>query len=374
MKARKKILIAPLSWGLGHASRCIPLIEAFLAQGAEVVLASDGAALDLLRREFPDLAHFELPAYNIRYPFASMSLSILLQMPKILRGGILEYFWLRRFLKKQSIDVVISDNRFGFFNRQVKSIFMTHQVQIQTPYRWTSYLVNAVNHFFIRQFDTCWIPDLEGNNRLAGKLSDMPLRTAQSRASSPTKSPFQYIGILSRMTLYPSAKKYRAAFILSGPEPQRRLLETKIVAEINRLSKQATVPEQTLLPFLLIRGTNQTCALAFETAVEVHNVLTRKDLNQKMLESELIICRSGYSSLMDLVKLQVPAVLIPTPGQTEQEYLALKLSRDRQFFSMTQAQFNLSVALEKVKPYHGFVNFPVNEDRIPQIVHELLKV
>ena len=120
-----KILIAPLNWGLGHATRCIPIVEELRRQGAEVIWASDGAAYDLLKREFPDLEIHALPSYNIRYPFRSMVLSMVIQMPKILRGGIGEYFWLKKFLKNTPVDVVISDNRYGFFSRKTQSIFMT---------------------------------------------------------------------------------------------------------------------------------------------------------------------------------------------------------------------------------------------------------
>ena len=64
----KRILVAPLNWGLGHATRCIPIIRALKAHNFEPVIASDGAALQLLKKEFPDLEHVELPSYNITYP------------------------------------------------------------------------------------------------------------------------------------------------------------------------------------------------------------------------------------------------------------------------------------------------------------------
>jgi UDP-N-acetylglucosamine transferase subunit ALG13 len=373
---KKTVIVAPLNWGLGHATRCIPIIQALEAEGATVILASDGGALDLLRREFPHLRALELPAYNIRYPFRSMVLSIAVQGHKILRGCILEYFWLKSFLKKEKIDVVISDNRFGFFNRSVQSIFMTHQVQILIPIHFLQPLVNALNHFFICRFDALWIPDSRGNKNLAGDLAH---GLYVERLSKKIKT--NYLGILSRMKYYSTEIKYCAIIVLSGPEPQRTYLEEKIWDQLEKITLDNKGTPQYLNTFCLVRGVSsqgfKESKRREHAKIEVHNVLTATDLNQKIMESAAVICRSGYSSLMDLVALQKRAILIPTPGQTEQVYLADALAQQNRFICQQQDMLNLENALSELPKTIGFIDFAQEDfgknDTLQEVVRELLE-
>jgi UDP-N-acetylglucosamine:LPS N-acetylglucosamine transferase len=371
----KKILIAPLNWGLGHATRCMPLIDELLRQGADVMLASDGAALQLLREEYPQLPIFELPAYNIRYPFNSMMLSMVTQMPKILRGCLGEYFWLRKFIKTHKIDIVISDNRFGFFNKNTYNIFMTHQANILIPSKWMQRWVNRVNHFFIKKFHTLWIPDFENEPNLAGQLAHENL---------PKSLIIKYLGGLSRMKPpIETLKKYQVIAVLSGPEPQRTHLEKIILEQFEKM----VPPPDTLgtspyfdsknlenKPFLLVRGVmNDTIFNLKNKKIEIHNYLKAKELQEKINQSNVMICRSGYSTIMDLVTLKIPAILIPTPGQTEQEYLASELMRKNLFYTQNQDKLDLEVALENVKNYEGFGKFQNQQETLSQIVNDLLK-
>ncbi len=359
MHKPKKILVAPLNWGLGHVTRCIPIIDELLRQGAEVVLASDGSALELLKNEYPQLSCFELPSYHIRYPFESMVFSMALQMPKILRGGVKEYFWLKDFLKKNKIDVIISDNRFGMFNRQVKSVFITHQLNIQTPLHG---LVNSVNKYCIQKFDECWVPDFEYEPNLAGLLSHNGVAQALN---------IKYLGSLSRMRKLDVTIKYKAIFVLSGPEPQRSILEKKIVEQLEKILKKTS--EKTGERFILVRGVTQSGKLRInEEKIEVHNYLTTRDLNIKILESEVMVARSGYSTVMDLVNLGTSAVLIPTPGQTEQEYLANTLMRNSIFYTQIQSELNLERAFIEEKKYSGFNNFFGKNHTLQERISELL--
>jgi uncharacterized protein (TIGR00661 family) len=352
----KKILVAPLNWGLGHATRCIPIIHALQEQGATVFLASDGSALDLLKKEFPDLPTFELPAYNVRYIFPNMVLSMALQMPKILRGVFSEYFWLKRFIKTHGIDIVISDNRYGLYNKAAYSVFMTHQVNIKAP---MSFVVNAINRFFIKKFDICWIPDFEDAPNLAGVLAHGGL---------VKKLKVQYLGALSRMKKEEFAKRYDGIFVLSGPEPQRTILEGKILMQL----KNADLASY---KFALIRGVTDGKKLENNAQnLEIHNYLTTKTLNKKILESTILIARSGYSTIMDLAALGTKAILIPTPGQTEQEYLADELTTQKIFFTQKQENLDLEKALVAVKSYEGFGNLYEKRNTLNEIIIELLKI
>ena len=362
--AGKKILIAPLNWGLGHATRCMPIIDALRRQGANVMLASDGAALALLQAEYPDLPVFALPPYNIRYPFDNMMLSMMTQMPKILRGCLAEHFWLKNFLKRHAVDVVISDNRFGFFNKKTHNIFITHQVNILVPSAWAQRWVNRVNHFFIKKFDTLWIPDFENEPNLAGALAHQNL---------PNPLVIKYLGALSRMEKPRAApdKQYRIIAVLSGPEPQRTQLENKVLEQFD-----AMIPPQYLgekKRFLLVRGVMDEEPFYFKNNnIEIHNYLKAKALNEKIAQSDLMVCRSGYSTIMDLVQLKIPAILVPTPGQTEQEYLADQLMKNGLFFSQNQDNLNLMSALGKTKDYEGFINFKNHQETLSKTISDLL--
>lgn len=336
----KKVLIAPLNWGLGHATRCIPIIRIVENLGVKIVLAADGAALDLLQREFPHLETHELPSYNIRYAKSGglrLALVLLFQLPNILKAIIAEFFWLKKFLKTNEIDIIISDNRFGFFNRQRKCIFLTHQIEIQTPFQFTTKCVNWVNHFFLNQFHEIWIPDFETSPNLSGRLShgNFPKSILQK---------MRYITPLSRFAKNnentdKNTQKYPfdLTVILSGIEPQRTIFENKILSQLQEIYNSFD-------KILFIRGSksiNKNIVKNRCENIEFHDIATSRELGEWLRASRVVLCRSGYSTVMDLAALGVRAVLVPTPGQTEQEYLAQHLAT-AQFFTFQQ-QDNLTI-------------------------------
>lgn len=355
MNSTKRILVAPLNWGLGHATRCIPIIRELQRQGAEVLLASDGRALQLLHEEFPDLPIFELPAYNIRYPFSSMVLSIGCQLPKIARAIYLENQAINQLIEKEKIDIIISDNRFGCFSKKVKTVFLTHQLTIKMPFKLLEIPVRWGNFFWIRKFDECWIPDFISENNLSGELSKIKNK----------QTGFKFIGVLSRMKAGVLKKKYRAIFILSGPEPQRTFLENKILIQLENLTGQ----------FLIIQGKTELKQRVFiKKNIEIVSFMTSKELNEAILKSEIVVSRSGYSTLMDLANLQQKAILIPTPGQTEQEYLAERFFEKGIFYYQNQQGLDLKKALEKGLNFTGFQKNEHSENLLKRVITELLKV
>jgi uncharacterized protein (TIGR00661 family) len=364
---KKKVIVAPLHWGLGHATRCIPIIQELLQQGAEVIIASDGGALKLLQCEFPQLETLELPPYNIRYPFQNMILGMMTQLPKIIRGAFLEHLFLKRYLKKNKVHIIISDNRFGFFNKSVKTVFITHQIRIIMPFKWLENVIYHWNTRFIKHFEECWIPDFEEKPNLSGKLSHLVTNTGLI----PTKT--YYIAPLSRMRFLERPKRYQATFILSGPEPQRTIFENIILRQLKALKQK----------FCLIRGVVSSEKGNWNTSdnIEIHNYLTSNDLNEKIAASQFVICRSGYSSIMDLWAAGARAVLIPTPGQTEQIYLADYLCEQNLFYKQRQTSFNLAEAISSMNKTHLQATPQATEGCLPytnsflkQNIHRLLTV
>lgn len=361
MSKPKKILIAPLGWGLGHATRCIPIIRELQKQGANILLASDGRALLLLKQEFPQLPSFELPSYDVTYSSKNMVWNIGMQFPKILQAIWLEHRTVRQLANREDIDGIISDNRFGCFMGDRKCVFITHQVNIQLPFFLLNKIANYFNHLIINKFQACWIPDTEAEPNLAGLLSHNPPYFLMKKT--------RYIGALSRMEKSDSIieQRYDAIAVLSGPEPQRTELEQAIIAQA------AQIPE---IHFLIVQGkpeAQQNVASFQSKNIEMIASMTGKELNQAIYSSGIFIGRSGYSTVMDLAKLGKQAILIPTPGQTEQEYLAKKLQTENQIFTQQQQELNLREGLAAASNHTGFRGDFFDEKALTEAVKEFLE-
>jgi predicted glycosyltransferase len=336
---RLKILVCSLSWGIGHSSRMIPLIHALLRTGSEVMLASEGKAGELLNSEFPDLPFYVLPSASVRYSRKrSQTLILVLQIPRLLALIGREHRWLNTFIAAHPVDIVISDNCYGLFSRKILSVFVSHQLSPMLPagFVWMEPLVHGVLGLFIRSFDRCWIPDeRDPSQNLTGRLSH------RYRVSGNTR----FMGILSRFCEVHNnsgeinGKKYDILVILSGPEPQRTLLEEILARQLEQTNYQAAIVCGMQPP---VRNKKDSVSHA---TIDYYYHLPANVLRETMQKAGIIICRSGYSTIMDLAELNLSAILIPTPGQPEQEYLATYLSRRRYFFSRSQHMFDLQEAI-----------------------------
>jgi predicted glycosyltransferase len=329
MSKRKKILICPLDWGLGHAARDISLIRLFIENNFEPVIASSGNTFELLKGEFPKLQFIDFPSYTIRFSkYRSQVFKMLLLIPKIVWWVIKEHRFIKKLIRINNIDIVFSDNRFGLWNKNVYSIFMTHQLKVKFPgfLKFLEPIYQFVSYHLIKNYDECWIPDYEGDINLSGELSHV---------KSKLKNIY-FIGPLSKFknTIHKEkTKNFDVLFILSGPEPQRSIFENKIFEQTKESNIGACI----------VRGTSEECTNKFQ--FPVYNIVNTDELYHLISQSELIVCRSGYSSVMDLYLLKKKAVLVPTPGQTEQEYLAEFLSKRGMFYFLSQHEFDINKIL-----------------------------
>lgn len=305
----QRILVCPLNWGLGHASRCVPIIKALEARGKSILLAAEGFPLEFLKQEFPHLETIQFDGIQVKYARDGEQFQAMLsQLPQFIRGIIKEHHHIKKLCVDHQIDTVISDNRFGLWNKRVFSIYMTHQLVVKMPIKWKflERFVWSLHRSFIKRYDTCWIPDLSDAQNLTGDLTH----------KYPLPKNGRFIGILSRFSKQSSLLEnspYETVALLSGPEPHRSILENKLIKYL----------QKSLFPSLIIRGVPSQNG----EEVNIFNVKLLSHLDtptlQRLIDSTpRIICRSGYSTLMDLVSLDKKAILIPTPGQTEQEYLA----------------------------------------------------
>ena len=234
----------------------------------------------------------------------------------------------------QTSDVVgvISDNRFGMYSRKIPSVYITHQINVLSGVFtfFTSYIHQKVIH----KFNECWIPD-DAESKFSGKLSISKKKLQQ-----------KYIGLLSRLEKRKFELTIDVLIVLSGPEPNRSQLEETLKELFKETSKEVW----------LIRGMiEEIQTVEKHGGVKIFNFMQSKELETTLNSSEIVICRSGYSSVMDLISLNKQAVLIPTKGQSEQEYLASYLQEKRYFRSIKEE--NLNSQIMEVLDKHFEINY-----------------
>jgi hypothetical protein len=337
------ILVAPLDWGLGHASRCIPIIRHYTEEGHRVLLACNGRSAALLHAEFPELTLFtDIPDYQVQYPEdENFTWHFIRNAGRLFNVIRRENKWLRKQLTDLDIDWVISDNRFGLYHPGVKTFFITHQLFIQAP-PLLKQLANLVNHNYIRRFDVCLVPDFAGNDNLSGALSH----------GNGIPKNVRYIGPLSRFgnfsgipgedvtfaksdsirTTSPQEIDHEFVLIISGPEPSRTKFRELLAGIFFSYPK----------PSLLIEGRTESQERNNSGSLHIVSHLPPAAFQKALITSKHVICRSGYSTIMDLWYLGIKAILVPTPGQSEQVYLARLHHRQNNHFVLTQDELSLN--------------------------------
>jgi len=323
------------------------LIRALNSAGYNVFIATDGPQQVLLQQEFPDHTFIKLPGYQVRYSRSKgwLPFKIMQQLPALLRIVQWEHRWLEDAIEQYGIDLVISDNRYGLWSKKCPSVLITHQLQIKAPV-WLESLIQRILYRYINRFTNCWVPDQEDMGGLAGILSH------------PNKKPvipISYMGLLSRFEKGYHADGDVITVLLSGPEPQRTILEEKILLQLQAIEQ----------PVVLVRGLPAaTSSISVPAHVKVVNHLSAVHLQEQLLKSKLVIARSGYSSLMDFSRLQRKTILVPTPGQTEQEYLAKRCAEMGYAIHVHQSDLDLKDALAKANKLNAvFPSFHFFEEQ-----------
>lgn len=345
-----RILVCPLDWGLGHAARCIPLIRALLSAGHHVRVGAAGGGLELLRSEFPDLDVFAFPGYRVSYarrPWAFLPV-LIGQAPRILMGLKQEGNRLRRILAEKPSDLVISDGRYGLKIPGIPCILITHQIAFRVPGRfpgrgWAEGLALRLNLAWLRRFDRVWIPDFDGPLSLAGSLS---------RPREPELN-LEWIGPLSRFGTQADfvGVKVDIAAVISGPEPQRSLFESGLRAELGKLSGTRVLVRGLPGASGIRNGLDEIRA----GELNVFDHLPGKALARLMADARLLVARSGYTTVMELAALGASApILVPTPGQSEQEHLAAHLETKGACIRMEQDSLDLDAGRARVEGLPGF--------------------
>lgn len=318
-------------------------------------MAASGKGKVLLELEFPQLKVLHLPGYNIAYASSAWGLAvkIVAQIPKLLSAIKKEHAWLQKVVEQESISAVISDNRYGLYHPAITSIFITHQLRIKAPFKMAESILQRLNYRYINHFDECWVPDAEGKDNLASELSHPQPK--------PT-IPLHYLGPLSRFKqIHRQTAEQHLLIVLSGPEPQRTMFENTVLNDLEDYT--STV--------VLVRGLpGKTGTVALAKNVTVYNHLSAAELEDVMRKATFVIGRCGYSTVMDLAALQKKSILVPTPGQTEQEHLANHLLQKQFAFCIAQKKFRLKTALALAETFPYKLE-PSKENHLRSVISAL---
>ncbi|HNX17090.1 MAG TPA: glycosyltransferase [Methanoregula sp.] len=354
------VLVSPLNWGLGHATRDIPVIRTMLAHGHEVTIAGCGGSLSALKQEFPDCRSVELPDYPVPYSSGSLFIpKFCASFPFMFHGMVQEHSALEKILSRERYDLVISDNRLGVFSNKVPSLFVSHQLHYHMPlvYWPAEILAIPVNRFFHERYDRIVVPDNPpGPLSLAGKLSRPDTQLAWERIF--------FSGILTDTRQIACTQDLDYLAVISGPEPQRTYLENILLEKMDEIrGTGVALLGNPKTPDLIKRVGNWVCK----------SYVSTEEKAELMNRAKCVICRSGYTTLMELAELgKNRALLIPTPGQTEQEYLSWYYKQKGWYHSQEQGRIDLAADLEMTRHYRGFPKMPKTAENIKKLYDDLL--
>lgn len=365
------ILYAALDWGLGHAGRSVAIVRLLLDLGADVVIACNSTQRIFFQAEFPNLYYIEIQGYNIKYGKTRVRTGILLwaQLKKILTKVKYEKAWLDDYVQKNRVDAIISDNRYGIYSTKHPCVLITHQLQLITGWgKIADRLARRFIYRWINRFSECWVPDFKkDNDGLAGRLSHPTVLPKTAVRYLGCFSRFEYCDKISFAGPQGSTPIRNVLIIISGPEPQRSIFERIVCGQAGQLDAK----EKNRWQITVLRGKPDEADYSSEPADSIHadgrklaspikrinpthvsdanlnliNHARSSELNILACEADLIICRSGYTTLMDMLKLRKRMVIVPTPGQTEQEYLARTLGGRNWAIAVSQSQFSLRDAI-----------------------------
>ncbi len=323
----KIILFTALDWGLGHAARTAEIIDRTLTAGYKLVIAASGRGYFFYKKRYSSVTIEKIPAFELTYSRrdALFELKILVTFLKFFVNVLIDRLYVARLLRKYRPSLIISDNRFGFYSRKVYSVIISHHINIQVPsnLKFLDKLLYGVNCFFFKKFNENWIPDYPGEENLAGRIDHYRLCNLNS----------YYIGLLSRFKNYrcQPKKEYDFVCLVSGIEPQRPIFVSKLL-EIFRKTDWSV---------LIVSGVPESDFAQKTENITMVSHLQDVDFCSYVKGAKYLVIRAGYSTIMDLVALGRTALIVPTPKQTEQEYIAFLMHTKKLFYRVTQHKFSL---------------------------------
>ncbi|MBD3397092.1 MAG: hypothetical protein GF418_15830 [Chitinivibrionales bacterium] len=343
MPSPRHFLVSPLDWGLGHATRCVPVIRRLLEKNQRVSIAASGAPASLLAQEFPGLPIVPIVNYHMRYTRhpALLPLAFPFMIARVYNSAKKEHARLDTIIQEHAVDCVIADQRFGCHSHRARSIYISHQLCVKMPRPFAT--IERIIWLRLRRaaesFNELWIPDWPGPESLTGDLTH----------KYPLPPHARFVGPLSRFAPCGPAPRDRPGLlvVLSGPEPQRTAFERAVLTALCSFDGSAVVVRGT-------PGQNTPCHAPANVTLLPHASTDR--LQQLFCGAAAVVCRGGYTTIMDLVTMKKKAVIVPTPGQTEQEYLCRRAAQSGRFVMRTQKDLDIPDALRELDSLQNRAN------------------
>jgi len=327
------------SWGLGHATRSLPVIRKLLEENNKVTIISSGRSLTLLQKEIGnDAEYIDIPDYPLLLSENArqfMAKSVVYWPVFIKRiGAGLQH--LTKILRRKKYDLIISDARYDMYSKEIPSFFISHQMRIMNPLRIKMFESGSelFNLFFFNRFTGVIVPDYKEND-LSGDLSHNLRRIEEDH--------LHYVGVLSDFTRKKTEKNIDYLISISGPEPQRSMLEEKLLSQVHQLD--GTIA--------MTLGKTEKQAKMHKRNITMYSFLTREKREELLNRAKMVIARSGYSTIMDLAVVGTKALMTPTIGQIEQEYLADYHNKKGTFYSVSQNEIHLARDVERAEQTTG---------------------
>jgi len=364
-KSNPVVLVCPLSWGLGHASRCIPVVRKLLQKNCIVHIGGSEEVIAIMKGEFgQEVSYVSFGGMRVRYGKRTF-FNLILQTPKFIFTSIFEHYKLRKVIKLIGANAVISDNRYGLWSKKVFTVFITHQLNIKLPSKF-SFLQNLLSYVIkkiIRKHNALWIPDNRFEKKFAGELSEDGESFHLQTFYTGLLTRFSGTGFDNLITGGRESGKKIVLCIVSGPEPQRAFFEKSLICQLQQIPYDS----------VLLRGVPGNNNRVQKGRCIIYDHTDSHNFSRLISSASLIVCRPGYSSLMDLSAFGSKALLVPTPGQPEQEYLA-ELHKERRWcYSVNQDDLDLKTDIEVALSYDGVPELAGNDNNLNDAVDHMLK-
>lgn len=356
-----KVLVGALSWGLGHATRTLCIVRDLLERGHKITIVACGRALDLFKRECPTCEFIHLEDYPPPYTKSSLFwVKFAGYIPRMLKGLEKEHVAIQKIIEDRGFDMVLSDNRYGIYHPDVPSFFITHQPRFKFPtfLRPIEFIGEMFTWAHMRNFTRVLVPDSgDQAENLAGSLAHQ-LRLL--------KSPFAYYcGMLSSVQKMDVPEDVDYFITISGPEPQRTAFEKIILEQVSDLDDG----KNKIVITLGMPETHDVRKVGKNITIYGH--LDRDKQQEMMNRAKMIVSRSGYTTVMELVELGKNALFVPTPGQTEQVYLSEYYEQIGTFHSVAQHEIKLAEDIEAARKYPGYPAMSKTAENVEHLYHDL---
>jgi len=361
------VFVSPLNWGLGHSTRDIPIIEELLRHGHTVTVGSSGNALALLQRECPECNFLVFKDYPAPYSDSRFFLpAFIAGIPSVLSAFAAERRRMEQIESENKFDLIISDNRMCVYSSRTPSYFITHQLRYSLPgYLYPFELLTMpFNSFFHGKFRGVIVPDIDpknidrksdGSKNLSGKLCRSSIKRTNIRA--------YYAGILTGTRKLQVAEDLDYLAVVSGPEPQRSRLEEIVLRQIAALPGEKAV---------LLGSPQKERHEKIDEMTTVHSYVSSEEKAALMNRARFIITRSGYTTMMEMAELDKRhGLFIPTPGQTEQEYLSRYYAQEGWFLSRSQYRLNLPDDVQAAMSFRGFPEMAKTQENVKRLYRDV---